>query len=291
MRYYFLFVLLSGLLSGCSGLIFHPEKAHYPIPDDLGIERQDTFFRTPDNLLLHGWFIPAVKQPAKATIFYLHGNAQNVSTHLGAVWWLPHYGYNVFLFDYRGYGHSQGEPSLAGLHSDVSTAMDYLFTRLPIQPDKVIIYGQSLGGSLAITATRPSPHFDKIRGVIVEGAFTSYQIVAREALDAWWLTWALQRPLSLTISDEYRPIDAISRISPKPLLIIQGQNDQVIAAHHGRDLFEMARQPKQLWIVENAGHNNALTGETARREFLDYLDTLLTDHSRREDDAVITGSP
>lgn len=270
-----LFFLLS--LSGCNTLIFQPDKGHYPIPDDLGIERQDHFFRTADNLLLHGWFIPAVnQQTANGTIFFLHGNAQNVSTHLRAVWWLPHYGYNVFIFDYRGYGHSQGEPTLDGLHQDVKAAMNYLFTELPVDKNKVVIYGQSLGGSLAITASPQSEYFSRVRGVIVEGAFTSYRLVAREALDKWWLTWAFQWPLSLTISDDYRPIDVIAEISPKPLLIIQGAEDKVIESHHSLDLFRAAQQPKQRWVVENAGHNNALGGETARREFLDYLANLLT---------------
>jgi len=262
-------------LSGCNSLIFQPEKTHYPIPEDLGIQREDQFFSTRDGLILHGWFIPAVKSPAKATIFYLHGNAQNISTHLRAVWWLPHYGYNVFMFDYRGYGYSQGEPSLAGLHQDVLAAMDYLFTKLPVDKDRVIIYGQSLGASLAITATPRSRFFHQVRGVIVEGAFTSYRLVAREAMDKWWLTWAFQWPLSFTISDEYRPIDAIASISPKPLLIIQGADDMVIERHHSKDLFDAAKQPKQRWIVKGAGHNNAMQGETARKEFLAYLASLL----------------
>jgi fermentation-respiration switch protein FrsA (DUF1100 family) len=262
-------------LSGCNSVIFQPEKAHYPIPTDLGIQRQDQFFPTSDGLLLHGWFIPAVKKPAKATIFYLHGNAQNISTHLRAVWWLPHYGYNVFMFDYRGYGYSQGEPTLAGLHQDVLAAMDYLFTQLPINRDRVIIYGQSLGASLAITATPRSPFFHRVRGMIVEGAFTSYRLVAREAMDKWWLTWAFQWPLSFTITDKFRPIDSIASISPKPLLIIQGADDKVIERHHSKDLFDAAKQPKQRWIVEGAGHNNAMQGETARREFLAYLANLL----------------
>lgn len=270
-------LLLSLLVSlgGCNHLIFHPEQAHYPIPDNLGIERQDHFFRTSDNQLLHGWFIPAVDSPPRGTVLFLHGNAQNISTHLRAVWWLPHHGYNLFMFDYRGYGHSPGEPSLAGLHRDVPAAMDYLFNALPIDPDRVVVYGQSLGGSLAITAAPQSEYFPQVRGVIAEGAFTSYREVAREALGNWWLTWPLQYPLSLTISDDYRPIDTVADISPVPLLLIQGANDQVIRLRHGEELFNAAQQPRQRWVVDHAGHNNALSGETARREFLDYLARLL----------------
>lgn len=270
---------LLAMLGGCNHLIFHPQKAHYPIPEDLGIELQAHFFRTPDDLLLHGWFLPAVdkSEPKKArgTVFFLHGNAQNISTHLRAVWWLPHYGYNVFLFDYRGFGHSQGEPSLEGLHRDVPAALNYLFTRLPVDSERVVIYGQSLGASLAITAAPRSERFDQVQAMVIEGAFTGYRQVAREALGNWWLTWALQWPLSYTITDQFRPIDHIAAISPVPLLIIQGANDQVIAAHHSRDLFAAAEPPKQRWVVEQAGHNNALAGETARRKFLDYLAGIL----------------
>ena len=267
-----LFFLLG--LTGCSHLIFQPEKNFYPIPDDLGVERQDHFFRNADNLLLHGWFIPSVTESAKGTIFYLHGNAQNVSTHLRSIWWLPHHGYNIFMFDYRGYGRSQGEATLEGLHQDVSAAMSYVFTKLPINKDNVVIYGQSLGGALAITASPQSEHFPKVSGIIIEGAFTSYRRVAREALDAWWLTWAFQWPLSYMITDAYRPIDAIASISPKPILIIHGAEDQVINLRHGQELFEAAKQPKEHWVIDNAGHNNVLERETTRRELLNYLQKL-----------------
>jgi len=275
MKHHLLILLFVFGLTGCSHLIFQPDKNLHPIPDDLGIERKDHYFRNTDNLLLHGWYIPAITKSVKGTILYLHGNAQNISTHLRSIWWLPHHGYNIFIFDYRGYGRSQGEATLAGLHQDVSAAMNYVFTELPVNKDKVVIYGQSLGGSLAITASYRSEYFPKVSGVIVEGAFTSYRRVAREALDGWWLTWALQWPLSYMVTDEYRPIDAIASISPKPILIIHGAEDKVINPKHSQELFEAAKQPKEHWVIENAGHNNVLKGQTMRHELLKYLQKLL----------------
>lgn len=268
-----LFLLVN--LAGCSHLIFQPSKGHYPVPDNLNIERQDHYFPSSDKLTLHGWFIPAVSESKNnPTIIFLHGNAQNISSHLRSVWWLPHEGYNVFMFDYRGYGYSQGEATTDGLHQDVHAAMKYVFTQLPINKDKVLIYGQSLGGALAITATPQSEYFSQVRGVIIEGTFSSYRRVAREALGSWWLTWAFQWPLSFTITDKHRPIDQISSISPKPLLIIHGAEDKVIHPQHSHDLLKAAKQPKQFWLVENAGHNNVLEGKTARKEFLNYLRSL-----------------
>jgi fermentation-respiration switch protein FrsA (DUF1100 family) len=113
--------LVSLLLAGCTGLIFQPLSQHLLTPDRLGLAYRDIRFTAADGVSLHGWFLPATA-PRQGSVLFLHGNAQNISTHIASVAWLPGAGFDVFLFDYRGYGRSAGEPSLDGVHLDFSAA-------------------------------------------------------------------------------------------------------------------------------------------------------------------------
>ena len=110
------------LISGCTHLIFQPLKPHLIDPAQHGIVAEEHYFTTKDKVRLHGWLLPAQGE-SRGTLLFLHGNAENISTHIRSVWWLPKHGYNVFLFDYRGYGRSEGNPTLDGSLLDLRAAM------------------------------------------------------------------------------------------------------------------------------------------------------------------------
>lgn len=267
-------LLLTGLL-GCSGVFFQPYRTYVQTPDQLGLAYQDVYFNASDGTRLHAWFLPA---PGKAlgTILFLHGNAQNISTHIMSVRWLPARGFNVFLPDYRGYGASEGEPTLAGVQDDVDAALRTLLARPDVNPDRIVVFGQSLGGAIAIYNVAHSPYRQHIKALVVESAFASYRQIAREKLASFWLTWPFQWPLSWTVSDRYSPAEAVARISPIPLLIIHGDRDAIVPVHHGRQLYELAREPKQLWIVAGGGHIQAFQRQNYRDRFVDYLTAVLS---------------
>jgi fermentation-respiration switch protein FrsA (DUF1100 family) len=265
--------VLAGLalaLAGCTGVIFHPMRELVRTPDQIGLEYEEVEFAAADDVRLHGWFLPA-RLPRRGSILFLHGNAENISTHIASVAWLPAQGFDVLLFDYRGYGRSEGSPSLAGLQLDVEAALTTLLARPAIDPDRIIVFGQSLGASLAITALAASPRRLQVRALVIEGAFTSYRELAREKLAGFWLTWLLQVPLGLTIDDRYRPIDAIAGLAPLPLLIVHGEADRVVPPDHALALYEAARPPKTLWLVPGAGHISAFTTPGTRTELVAYL--------------------
>lgn len=152
--------LLFALLLGCSlfGLsscaqqaFYYPDHADYGTPAQAGLQHEDIFFQSEDGTRLHGWFIPAQNAggliPARATIIHFHGNAQNLSAHKEAVQWLPAHGYNVFLFDYRGYGLSEGRPNQAGLFADSNAALNYVRSRPDVDKNRLLVFGQSLGAA------------------------------------------------------------------------------------------------------------------------------------------------
>jgi fermentation-respiration switch protein FrsA (DUF1100 family) len=268
-------IFLLVLLPGCSSLIFQPMAQQVIDPREHGIETRDIDFSAADGTRLHAWFLPAQAEKPKGTILFLHGNAENISTHIGSVYWLPKYGYNVFLFDYRGYGLSEGEPTLEGIQMDFRAALEKVFSMPEVDPGRVAVLGQSMGAVTAITGLADSPYRLRLKALIVEGAMTSYRDVAREKLSGFWLTWPFQWPLSLTISDDYRPIDVITRISPLPLLIIHSRDDEVIPVHHALELYDAAREPKQLWLLDNVRHIAAFAFEKNRERLVQYLEKVM----------------
>jgi len=274
-RLLLILALMSALLAGCNGVFFLPERAQVLSPDQLGLKYEDVYFPARDGTRLHAWFLPA-QGAARGTILFLHGNAENISTHIMSVRWLPARGFNVFLLDYRGYGASEGEPTDAGVQEDVDASMRTLLARPDVNPDRIVVFGQSLGGSIAIYNVAHSPYRSHIRALAVESAFASYRGIAREKLADFWLTWPLQYPLSWLVSDKYSPVAAVAQISPIPLLIIHGDRDPIVPLADGKRLFAQAREPKQMWIVPGGGHIQAFRHQSFRDRFVAWLKQALS---------------
>lgn len=256
---------------GCTGVFFQPQATIVRTPDELGLAYEDVYFRTADGLVLNGWFLPA-RGRAHGTLLFLHGNAENISTHIGSVYWLPQQGFNVFLPDYRGYGRSQGKPTLPGLQEDIDSSVRYLIGRSDVDPRQLVVFGQSLGGALAVHYAAHSGYREHIRSLVIDSAFASYRDIAREKLAGLWLG-----PLAITVQDEYSPIRSIATISPIPVLIIHCENDVIIPVAHARRLYEAAKPPKDLWIIPNCGHIQALRAQAVRERFAAYLNSRLAE--------------
>ncbi|HUX90181.1 MAG TPA: alpha/beta fold hydrolase [Gallionellaceae bacterium] len=267
-------LVLAISLSACTNVFFQPQQIQYLTPDQIGLAYEDVYFNSSDGVRLHGWLLPA-QGKAKGTILFLHGNAENITTHIASVYWLPAQHYNVFLPDYRGYGRSEGSPSLEGAQEDINSAMSHLLQRSDIDHERIVMLGQSLGGALAIYNTAHSPYRSKIKALITESAFSDYRSIAREKLDSFWLSWPLQWPLSLTIDNDYSPLPVVNKISPIPLLIIHGDKDKVVPLAHGQALYAAAAQPKEMWVVEGGGHIAAFRRKEYQIKLLAYLQDIL----------------
>jgi fermentation-respiration switch protein FrsA (DUF1100 family) len=269
----FYLLLLLALLSGCTSLFFQPASKTYVTPKMLHVQSDDVYFDS-DGLRLHGWWLHASSAP-KGIVVFAHGNAENISTHIGSVYWLPAQGYDVFLFDYRGYGLSQGVPTLDGIHHDFNAALKYVYDRTDIDKTNVFVFGQSLGAAVVLVDIATSPYKSRLRAVIAEGAFTGYRSIAREKLASSWLTWLFQWPLSFTIDDDYRPIDAVAQISPTPLLLIHSEVDKVIPFHNARELYAAAHEPKTLWVIKDMPHIHTFNDPENQHKLVRYLDQHL----------------
>src|SRR5690606_23011366 len=170
--------------------------ATYITPDRLNLEYEDIYLKTADGETLHGWWLPALTdEPAKGTIYFLHGNAQNVSAHILNAAWLPEQGYNVFTIDYRGYGQSTGAPDIEGAPHAAETGPRPLPPQHHTGAGPPSLRGRSLGGALGIALASEwsqrcyPPALD---GIILDGTSSGFRYLAREKLGQFWLTWPFQ---------------------------------------------------------------------------------------------------
>lgn len=234
----------------------------YSDPSEYGLGFQPVSFQSKDGTRLSGWFLPAVGR-AKGTVVHCHGNAQNMTSHWFFARFLPEHGFNLFVFDYRGYGQSEGRPSRAGTVEDAQAAVEYVLARADVDADRVGLFGQSLGGAIAVVVAARDK---RIKGLVVDSAFSSYRGEAAHALRSNPVTWLLSWPLSrFLIRSGLDPVDYVADIAPRPLLIIHGTLDSIVPAAMGRELFERAGEPKELWLIEGANHTAAI--EAAPEEF------------------------
>ena len=269
-RLLFLATLLLAL-SGCESLFFYPQRTLRPNPHLAKVAHTEVELTTPDGLRLHGWRLAPPATPPRATILFFHGNAENISTHVNGVLWLALAGYQVVLFDYRGYGQSEGKPTLAGIHQDGEAALAWVRTGGGVDPARLVVYGQSMGGAVATYAVARAPGVPRVRALIVESGFASYRDIFRQKLATFFLTWPFQIPLSLPIHDDLSPARWIGRVSPTPVLLVHGDRDPIVGVAESRRLYDQARQPKALWIGAGAGHITTFADPALRARLLAFL--------------------
>ena len=258
-------------LSACSKLLFFPYKQHVLTPESLGLDYQDVIISTEDNINIHGWLLPA-QGKMKGSIYFLHGNAENISTHIESVGWLPAEGYQVFLIDYRGFGKSEGVPSLPEVFLDINAGFQWLLQHAKNKP--VFLLGQSIGASLGIyfVATNPdAQHY--LSAVISDSAFTDYYEIVRHAAASAWPTWPFQHFAAWSMDYPYNPIEVIDQIAPVPLLLVHGENDSIIPVDHCRLLFAKAGQPKKM-LKTDGDHIQTFAYLKNRIFVLDFLNHI-----------------
>jgi fermentation-respiration switch protein FrsA (DUF1100 family) len=265
-------LLLAAVCYGAFALyifIMQPRLLYYPdmpgrepeaTPAAIGLAYEDVVLHASDGVRLHAWFVPA--EHPRATVLFCHGNAGNISHRLDSIRLLHSLGLQVLIFDYRGYGESQGSPSEAGTYRDVDAAWQFLLTARGLPESGIIIFGRSLGAAVAAdlaSRTRPA-------AVILESAFTSVPDMATGIYP--WL------PVRLLSRYRYDNLGKMARIT-RPLLLVHSRQDEIIPIAHGERLFERAHEPKRFLEIQG-GHNDAFL--TSRKAYTHGLKTFLDTH-------------
>ena len=248
-----------------SEFVYYPTKSYEATPEVYGLTHESVTIESGDGTQLTGWIIPSPTVDSSVTwILYLHGNSGNV----GKTGYLEHYaqlhnlGVNIFSIDYRGYGESNGTPGEAGLYADAEAAYHFLRQVKHVPPDRIVVYGYSLGAAVAIDlATRV-----EIAGLIVEGAFTSLPNVGQEHYP--------YLPTQLVTGNRFTSIQKIGRVDA-PKLFIHARDDRTVPIHHGKDLFQVATSPKTFLEVKGShdtAHNvDAVVFYAGIKEFLESI--------------------
>lgn len=256
------------LFSGCSSVLFYPKKDLPFKPDFFEVDYEPITIETKETYL-SGWFLKA-KTPSKGTIVFLHGNGGNISYNLFSSFWLPHYGYNVIAFDYSGYGLSKGEPTLEKVNQDIHLIFDWAIAHTK-KDKKLFVYGQSLGGALAITNLAQYPQQSRFEKLIVEGGFTRYKTIANEMSKKNLFSYPLSWFSFIVEHEALAPINNIEKIDI-PLVILHGKQDKVINYHHALQLYRKAKEPKSLWLVEGYGHIDITKLKKNRERIIELIE-------------------
>ena len=235
-------------------LAFFPRRDLVRSPKALGLPFEDFTVRAADGVVLHGWFIPGAArgtQPAAAhrplTILLFHGNGENIGDGLAIAPPVRQAGWNLLLLDYRGYGRSEGMPSEQGIYADGATALAALRLRDDVDPERIVLWGRSIGTAVAVHLAAAGP----VRGVILESPFTSAAELLR-ASGAWAL-YALAR------FGTYR-FDSAGKMAGVrvPVLVIHGTDDEVVPFALGRRLHDLVPGRREFLAIEGGGHNDLL---------------------------------
>jgi hypothetical protein len=244
------------------GTVFFPDPTLVGTPADLGLTYEEVFFTTEDDVRLHGWYVPFQKSPI--TLLWFHGNAGNISHRLENIALLhQHVRVNVFIFDYREYGKSQGQISKAGTFRDAVAAFGYLCSRADVDPSRVVLFGRSLGSALATAVAVER----SCLGIILESAFTSTDDVMR-------LYFPFLPPLPPgTI--KYDSLALIGKVKV-PKLVIHGEHDEIIPLWMGKRLYEAAFPPKEFYLIRGATHNDTYLagGEAYFEKLKEFMDAV-----------------
>jgi len=238
-------IIIGGFLAWLLIRRFERSVIYYPDPDlevspsAIGLAYEDVTLTASDGVRIHGWWIPAGN--SRGTILFCHGNAGNIGHRLESIRIFHQLDLNVFIFDYRGYGKSNGSPSEEGTYRDAAAAYDYLREYREISPGKIIIFGRSLGGAVTIELAGEK----EACALICESTFTS-------AVDMGKLIFPYL-PADLLVFDRYDSISKVGELS-LPKLFIHSREDEIIPFKHGERLYRAASHPKEFLEIRG-GHN------------------------------------
>jgi fermentation-respiration switch protein FrsA (DUF1100 family) len=244
-------------------MLYYPEKEIEATPRDIGLDYQELTLHTKDGTNIYAWYVPA--EHARGFVLVCHGNAGNISHRLDSIGIFHGLGLGVLIFDYRGYGKSQGSPNEEGTYRDAEAAYDYLVNVLHVNPERIVIFGRSLGSAVAAELAIRKP----AGALIMESGFTSVQDLGKEFFP--------HLPVGLLSRFRYDSINKVGRIA-LPKLFIHSPGDEIVPYEQGVRLFEKASGPKEFLKI-TGGHNDGflLSGKPYVDGLREFISRYLPD--------------
>ena len=245
-------------------VLYQPTKDVQRTPMDIGLAYDEISFSASDGVELSGWSL--LKNSSRGTILFCHGNAGNIADRLQYLRIFHGMGFDIFIFDYRGYGNSGGKTTEKGTYLDVEAALNYLVQKRNVSENEVILYGRSLGGAAAINVAQV--HTPKM--LIIDSSFASYEKIASDVLNSLFLPV----PVKILARFEYDSIELVRKISC-PVLVIHSGNDEVIPYYHGEELFKNANEPKEFLTISGTHNEGFLSSDNYEAGLENFFEKYL----------------
>jgi fermentation-respiration switch protein FrsA (DUF1100 family) len=278
----FLMAVALSLLSGCSSLLYHPTDIFYANPSHYNVTPKEVVIESSGGTKLAAWYFSSHQDhpetPPKAVLVFFHGNGENMTSHYQSLVWILKHGYDFLIFDYRGYGVSEGKPSPEMTVEDGKAAIRWTSQYWKNQHKDVplVVFGQSLGGAIGLRSAIEVKSEIPIKLIVADSTFVSYEEAGQKLLANHWFTWIFQPLPYLVLSDKYAPGDRVSELSPIPLVVIHGDHDQILNYELGKEVYAKAREPKEFWPVPGGTHIDGMRRKdpSIRDKLLAKLDEI-----------------
>lgn len=263
-------------LSGCasvSAFFFYPQSVWIATPAAAGLDYDDVMLTAHDGTRLHSWWIPAQGAVADSgtMVLYLHGNAENISSHSRSIYWLAQQGVSVLALDYRGFGASEGEALMPSVLQDIEAAAAWLRQQYPQR--RLVVLGQSIGAALAIDFVAAAQERYAIDALFTEAPFTGFGSVARAALSHNLISWLIW-PFTLLVPSRWDPQDVIADIRI-PVMIMHSEDDPVIPVEQGKKLYKILTQRSgnepSCWVSSHGPHIASFSDPALRQAALSFM--------------------
>jgi len=224
--------------------LFYPQAEWVATPEDGGVLFEDLMLATDDGTAISAWYVPA-RDPEAPVMLFCHGNAGNISHRVHNLVLLNRIGITVLIFDYPGFGRSEGRPLEDGVYRSAHAAYRYLREQRGVPDDRIVLFGRSLGAAAAIELASAGHG----RALIIESAFTDLHQMGRHIYP--------MLPLPRRLKRKYPNAERLAGVR-MPLLVIHGESDRLVPVQQARQLHQLARRPKDLYLIPGAGHNDTV---------------------------------
>jgi alpha-beta hydrolase superfamily lysophospholipase len=255
---------------GCHGLLFHPEKETYSVPSEFGLEWDEYFLESENKNKIHVWHLKTALR-RQGVIVFSHGNAENLSSHYRALAWVVEHGYDLVIFDYQGFGESEGKVNLSRSVEDNQTILRWSLQEF--EGERIIFYGQSIGAYILMMAIKAMDSELPDSMVVLEGAFRSPKKVGADLLRKSWITWPLQWVPYVLLPSSPENLQSLESLSRHRVLLIHGAEDRTIAPKFSEEIYQELPGKHERWLVPGAGHNSIFWQDVSyRAKFIEWLD-------------------